>query len=177
MKELAVLRRSVVVNQLYGGSKLAVEAVWNNYIIITKFWWCPSCLSLSLSLKPYTWAMSTAAILSAILLFASPAFAQEFVPTPVKRAVTETTTPLAATTTPPAAANSPLPLTDYHYTYPNVPEQVKFVFLPPTFFLLLMAQQSFRCWPWPSIRLQHLQQYHWGARFTVSDHVYQWHWW
>jgi hypothetical protein len=60
--------------------------------------------------------MSTAAILSAILLFASPAFAQDFVPTPVKRQVSGTPAPVQTT--------SPLPLTDYHYTYPNLPEQV-----------------------------------------------------
>ena|ERR1700722_8980676 len=72
--------------------------------------------------------MSTAAILSAILLFASPAFAQDFVPTPVKRQVSGTPAPVQTT--------SPLPLTDYHYTYPNLPEQVKFVFFlkSPVFF-------------------------------------------
>jgi hypothetical protein len=50
-----------------------------------------------------------AAILLVTFLAAS-ALAQDFKPTPVRRQAQETT--------------SPLPLTDYHYTYPNVPEQV-----------------------------------------------------
>jgi hypothetical protein len=56
-----------------------------------------------------------AAVLSLTLLLAASAFAQGFVPTPVRRQAEETT--------------SPLPLTDYHYTYPNLPEQVKSVLL------------------------------------------------
>jgi hypothetical protein len=50
-----------------------------------------------------------AAALSLTLLLAGSALA-DFVPTPVRRQAQETT--------------SPLPLTDYHYTYPNVPYQV-----------------------------------------------------
>jgi hypothetical protein len=53
------------------------------------------------------------AILFTVLLLISLTLAQEFVPTPVRRQATETT--------------SPLPLTDYQYTYPNLPEQVKCV--------------------------------------------------
>jgi hypothetical protein len=51
-----------------------------------------------------------AAALSLTLLLATCTLAQDFIPTPVRRQAVETT--------------SPLPLTDYHYTYPNVPEQV-----------------------------------------------------
>jgi len=49
-----------------------------------------------------------AAILS--LLLATSVLAQDFVPTPVRRQA--------------AATGSALPLTEYHYTYPNVPYQV-----------------------------------------------------
>jgi hypothetical protein len=51
-----------------------------------------------------------AAILSTILL-AGSALAQDFIPTPVRR----------------QAAATASPLTDYHYSYSNVPYQVKFV--------------------------------------------------
>jgi hypothetical protein len=83
-----------------------------------------------------------AAVLSFTILLATSALAQQFNPVNVARQGTSstpaTTTPAApqtsaaptttpAPTTTAAAGESALPLTDYTYTYPNLPYQVKFV--------------------------------------------------
>jgi hypothetical protein len=80
-----------------------------------------------------------------------------------------TTAPPAST---PTLGNSPLPLTQYSFKYPNL---VRGRFFFPRVVLMLPsfsagASQPFPCWTWTSIWLQYLQLDH-GTSWSTTEHV------